>query len=76
MGIYDIRQIYAKYEGGLKMDMKKKLAEEISKKLNDEQKKEMMFAFYEKHKNDAVLDELLEQMKMMLDYNGEMPNGR
>jgi uncharacterized membrane-anchored protein YjiN (DUF445 family) len=54
-------------------ELKKKLAEEITKRLDDKQKKEMMFAFYEKHKNDALIDELLEQMKNMLDYKGEMP---
>jgi len=50
------------------MGMKEKMANIIASKLNDEQKREMIQAFYDKNKNRPDVDVLVENMKKTLNY--------
>lgn len=50
------------------MGMKEKMAKMIVDKLNDDQKRQMIQAFYDKHKNRPDVDKLVEDMKKTLNY--------
>ena len=48
--------------------MKDKIARMIASKLNDDQKREMIQAFYEKNKLRPDVDKLVKDMKKALNY--------
>jgi len=50
------------------MDMKEKLAKMITDRLSDDQKREMIQALYDKHKDRADIDDLVKGMKKQLGY--------
>jgi hypothetical protein len=48
--------------------IKDKIAQLIAGKLNDDQKRQMIQAFYDSHKHDINIDKLIQDMKNALNY--------
>lgn len=51
--------------------MKKNIARMIADKMTDEQKRQMIQAFYDKNKMRPDVDKLVKDMKIALNYKGK-----
>lgn len=51
--------------------MKEQIAKKFASMMSVDQKKQTIQAFYDKNKNNANIDKLVEDMKKMLGYDGD-----